>query len=152
MLQPIEQGYHNLEDPSLGIKYLIRINDSGMSLYSCVRVYVDRFSVAADISEGYKGNRKYDLLTEVKSSEDVEKGSAAVPEGTSGSTPQPHDKPRELSKFCRCYLQRAEIEHKIDSSNCETEYNHGLQIVLLIAAQCSPTAGSQKNCHCSANS
>jgi hypothetical protein len=61
---------------------------------------VDRFSVAADISEGYKGNRKYDLLTEVKSNEDVEKGGAAVPEATAGSTPQPRDKPKELSKIC----------------------------------------------------
>jgi hypothetical protein len=61
-------------------------------------VCLDRFSVAADISEGYKGNRKYDLLPEVKSSEDVEKGTAPVAEATTGSTPQPHDKPRELSK------------------------------------------------------
>ncbi|XP_069702783.1 bridge-like lipid transfer protein family member 1 isoform X3 [Periplaneta americana] len=56
-----------------------------------------RFSVAADISEGYKGNRKYDLLAEVKSNEDVEKGTTVVPEITTGSTPLPHDKPRELS-------------------------------------------------------
>jgi len=56
-----------------------------------------RFSVAADIAEGYKGNRKYDLLPEVKSSDDVEKGAAPVPEAAAGSTPQPHDKPRELS-------------------------------------------------------
>jgi hypothetical protein len=61
---------------------------------------VDRFSVAADISEGYKGSRKYDLLTEVKSNEDLEKGAATVPETTTGFTPQPHDKPRELSKYC----------------------------------------------------
>jgi hypothetical protein len=59
---------------------------------------LDRFSVAADISEGYKGNRKYDLLPEVKSSDDVEKGAASVTEATTGSTPQPQDKPRELSK------------------------------------------------------
>ncbi|PSN42927.1 hypothetical protein C0J52_12032 [Blattella germanica] len=43
-----------------------------------------RFSVAADISEGYKGTRKYDLLTEVKSNEDVEKGNASVPDTTTG--------------------------------------------------------------------
>jgi hypothetical protein len=61
---------------------------------------LDRFSVAADISEGYRGNRKYDLLTEVKSNEDVEKGGAAVPEATAASTPQPRDKPKELSKLC----------------------------------------------------
>jgi len=61
-------------------------------------VCLDRFSVAADILEGYKGNRKYDLLPEVKSSDDVEKGAASVTEATTGSTPQPHDKPRELSK------------------------------------------------------
>jgi hypothetical protein len=62
-------------------------------------VCLDRFSLAADISEGYKGNRKYDLLPEVKSSDDVEKGVASVAEATTtGSTPQPHDKPRELSK------------------------------------------------------
>jgi hypothetical protein len=59
---------------------------------------VDRFSLAADISEGFKGSRKYDLLPEVKSSDDVEKGAASVAEVTTGSTPQPHDKPRELSK------------------------------------------------------
>ena len=58
-----------------------------------------RFSVAADISEGYKGNRKYDLLTEVKINEDVEKGNTSVPETTTGSTPFSHDKPRELSKY-----------------------------------------------------
>lgn len=74
-----------------------RINDFfGVSRF----VFVDRFSVAADISEGYKGNRKYDLLPEVKSNEDLEKGVAAVPETATGSTPQPHDKPRELSKCC----------------------------------------------------
>jgi len=60
-------------------------------------VCLDRFSLAADIAEGYKGSRKYDLLPEVKSSDDVEKGVASVAEATTGSTPQPHDKPRELS-------------------------------------------------------
>jgi hypothetical protein len=69
---------------------------SGMSL--CFYVSVVRFSVAADISEGYKGNRKYDLLTEVKSNEDLEKAAATIPEVTAAATPQPHDKPRELSK------------------------------------------------------
>ena len=59
---------------------------------------LDRFSLAADISEGYKVNRKCDLLAEVKSSDDVEKGTASVAEATTGSTPQPHDKPRELSE------------------------------------------------------
>lgn len=39
-----------------------------------------RFSVGAnDISEHYKGNRKYDILTEMKSSEDVEKGEGTPP-------------------------------------------------------------------------
>ncbi|KAG8228088.1 hypothetical protein J437_LFUL000087, partial [Ladona fulva] len=54
-----------------------------------------RFSMApADISEGYKGNRKYDILTEVKSSEDVEKGlgdggvSVAAETSSHGHTPQ----------------------------------------------------------------
>jgi len=61
-------------------------------------VCVNRFSVAADISEGYKGNRKYDLLAEVKSNEDVEKGTSAITETATGSITQPHDKPRELSK------------------------------------------------------
>ncbi|XP_046402633.1 transmembrane protein KIAA1109 isoform X3 [Ischnura elegans] len=54
-----------------------------------------RFSMApVDISEGYKGNRKYDILTEVKSSEDVEKGvvdggvSVAADTSSRGHTPQ----------------------------------------------------------------
>lgn len=85
-------------------------------------MYVDRFSVAADISEGYKGNRKYDLLTEVKSNEDVEKGGGAVPEATAGSTPQP----RELSKFC---------SNNYKALKLSIEYTHGLQIALLTAAQ-----------------
>lgn len=39
-----------------------------------------RFSVGNnDISEHYKGNRKYDILTEMKSSEDVEKGEGTPP-------------------------------------------------------------------------
>lgn len=39
-----------------------------------------RFSVGAhDISEHYKGNRKYDLLTEIRSTEDIEKSDSNVP-------------------------------------------------------------------------
>jgi hypothetical protein len=74
---------------------------------------VDRFSVAADISEGYKGNRKYDLLAEVKGNEDVEKGVATIPEATTGSTPQPHDKPRELSKFCGANYKELTLNIKL---------------------------------------
>lgn len=78
-----------------------------------VSMCVDRFSVAADISEGYKGNRKYDLLTEVKINEDVEKGGVTVPEATAGSTPQPHNKPRELSKFCSANYGKLKFSIKL---------------------------------------
>lgn len=112
MLHPIEQGVISLKILCES-NICFRINDSEMSLYSCVLVYVDRFSVAADISEGYKGNRKYDLLTEVKNNEDVEKGGATVPEATAGSTPQPHDKPRELSKFCSANYRKLKLNIKL---------------------------------------
>ncbi|XP_039287951.1 LOW QUALITY PROTEIN: transmembrane protein KIAA1109 [Nilaparvata lugens] len=49
-----------------------------------------RFSVAGDVSEGYKGNRKYDLLPEVKSTDDIERGE-------NPSTPVPSQQPRELN-------------------------------------------------------
>jgi hypothetical protein len=102
MFHPMEQGVMSLKLIVCESDISFRMNVSGISLYSCLCAYADRFSVAADISEGYKGNRKYDLLTEVKSNEDVEKGAAAVPEATAGSTPQPQprDKPKELSKSC----------------------------------------------------
>ncbi|KAK9751645.1 hypothetical protein QE152_g4782 [Popillia japonica] len=55
-----------------------------------------RFSVGnADISEHYKGNRKYDILTEVKSSEDIEK--AEHPTTTTAST-LPHFEISSYSK------------------------------------------------------
>lgn len=39
-----------------------------------------RFSVGTnDISEHYKGNRKYDILTEIRSTEDIEKSDSNVP-------------------------------------------------------------------------
>lgn len=39
-----------------------------------------RFSVGTyDISEHYKGNRKYDILTEMKSTEDLDKPEPTVP-------------------------------------------------------------------------
>lgn len=39
-----------------------------------------RFSVGAhDISQHYKGNRKYDILTEMRSTEDIEKSETNVP-------------------------------------------------------------------------
>lgn len=47
-----------------------------------------RFSMAADISEHYKGTRRYDILTETKSIEDVEHPNS--------STPLP---PKELGKY-----------------------------------------------------
>ncbi|XP_054257192.1 bridge-like lipid transfer protein family member 1 [Macrosteles quadrilineatus] len=43
-----------------------------------------RFSVGGDVSEGYKGNRKYDILPEIKSNDDVERGEHPV-----ASTPIP---------------------------------------------------------------
>lgn len=50
-----------------------------------------RFSVGAhDISEHYKGNRKYDILTEMTSTEDMEKSDSNVP--------QFENHPRESSK------------------------------------------------------
>lgn len=52
-----------------------------------------RFSVGGDVSEGYKGNRKYDILSEVKSNEDVERGDHPV-----ASTPVPPNNPREFGR------------------------------------------------------
>lgn len=49
--------------------------------------------MAGDVSEGYKGNRKYDLLPEVKSNEDIERG-----ENPTASTPVPSQQPREISE------------------------------------------------------
>lgn len=40
----------------------------------------------ADISEYYKGNRKYDILTEVKSTEDIEKADGTTPVPTRESS------------------------------------------------------------------
>ncbi|XP_046668210.1 transmembrane protein KIAA1109 homolog isoform X3 [Homalodisca vitripennis] len=51
-----------------------------------------RFSVGGDVSEGYKGNKKYDILTEVKSNEDIERGEHPV-----ASTPIPPHNPREFN-------------------------------------------------------
>lgn len=51
------------------------------------------------MSESYKGNRKYDLLTESKCNADIEKGvTNGIPEQKARSTPVPQDKVRELSK------------------------------------------------------
>ncbi|XP_049857041.1 transmembrane protein KIAA1109 homolog isoform X4 [Schistocerca gregaria] len=57
-----------------------------------------RFSVPADVSEGYKGNRKYDLLMEARANEDVEKGLVnGGSEHLARLTPVQQDKMRELN-------------------------------------------------------
>ncbi|XP_075226335.1 transmembrane protein KIAA1109 homolog tweek [Lycorma delicatula] len=53
-----------------------------------------RFSVAGDVSEGYKGNRKYDILPEVKSTDDVERGENPPP---STPTPVPSQQLKEMN-------------------------------------------------------
>ena len=93
-----ETSCHLYSDPVGSLQYTFMNKRDFWNITVFFSVCLDRFSVAADISEGYKVNRKYDLLPEVKSSDDVEKGAASVAEATAGSTPQPHDKPRELSK------------------------------------------------------
>ncbi|GLG98163.1 Uncharacterized protein GBIM_04765, partial [Gryllus bimaculatus] len=50
-----------------------------------------RFSVAPDVSEGYKGSRKYDVLSEGKASDDLERGPDPV-----RSTPVPQERLRDL--------------------------------------------------------
>lgn len=55
--------------------------------------------MAGDVSEGYKGNRKYDLLPEVKSNEDIERG-----ENVTASTPVPSQQPREISEFLLVFI------------------------------------------------
>jgi hypothetical protein len=52
-----------------------------------------RFSVGTyDISEHYKGNRKYDILTEMKSSEELDKPESTPPVTTKGSVSKEHTK------------------------------------------------------------
>ena len=98
---------------------------------------VDRFSLAADISEGYKGNRKYDLLPEVKCSDDVEKAAASVTEATTGSTPQPHDKPRELSKSHYHWFLICFFSPNFDNNQCMVLGLKSRQLPVVIAMRCN---------------
>uniref|UniRef100_A0A1B6DJ95 Bridge-like lipid transfer protein family member 1 C-terminal domain-containing protein n=2 Tax=Clastoptera arizonana TaxID=38151 RepID=A0A1B6DJ95_9HEMI len=50
-----------------------------------------RFSVAGDVSDGYKGTKKYDIIPEGKTNEDVERG-----ENPTASTPVPSQQPKDF--------------------------------------------------------
>lgn len=67
----------------------------------------------ADISEFYKGNRKYDILTEVKSTEDMEK-----PEGPTREPSKQLNTSHSIKMILKINFRYLHRENQVDYVGC----------------------------------